>query len=165
MGLEACPSRERLDCCFPYDAVSHLPARSPSFESADGRARSPPSKNGAASRRQRRTASRRVAWQRHDGPYSSAAVAGLDLQLSADLAQAFAHAGDADADGYAHLLVALTQPGREAPSFIADLEPDSSRVATDSDRGGGAAGMSKDVAQAFFAHPKQGGLDLGGGRV
>ena len=52
------------------------------------------------------TASRRVAWQRHDGPYSSSAVAGLDLQLSADLAQAFAHTGDADADGYAHLLVA-----------------------------------------------------------
>ena len=54
----------------------------------------------------RRVASRRVAWQRHDGPYSSSAIAGFDLQLSADLAQAFAHAGDADADGYTHLLVA-----------------------------------------------------------
>jgi hypothetical protein len=42
-------------------------------------------------------ASRRVAWQRHDGPHRSAAVAGLDLQ-----------------------------PGREAASFIADLELDSS---------------------------------------
>src|SRR6266446_4169278 len=66
-------------------------------------------------------ASRRVAWQRHDGPHRSAAVAGLDLQLSTNLPQAFAHSGDADADGYGHLLDALAQPGREASSFIADL--------------------------------------------
>jgi hypothetical protein len=69
-------------------------------------------------------ASRRVAWQRHDGPHRSAAVAGLDLQLSTNLPEAFAQAGDADADD--HLLDALTQPGREAASFIADLELDSS---------------------------------------
>ena len=41
-------------------------------------------------------ASRRLAWQRHDRPHRGAAVAGLDL-LSADLAEAFAHAGDGDA--------------------------------------------------------------------
>jgi hypothetical protein len=43
---------------------------------------------------------------------------------SDNLPEAFAQAGDADADD--HLLDALTQPGREAASFIADLELDSS---------------------------------------
>src|SRR3989442_11128602 len=90
-----------------------------------------------------------------------AAGAGVDDDLIAELADALAHAGDADA----HEGGGAGPAARDLPqttALVADDQGDACGAPCDADAGAAAARVAVDVGQALLDDAKQGRLDLFG---